>query len=123
MPYKDPNQQREFNRVWIAKRRIEWLLANGLCTKCGSWDDLNIDHIDPKLKISHKVWSWSKERREIELAKCQVLCNPCHKLKTFKDMGYGKHNASGYNRGCRCRICTDDVVAKNAAWRKRTGIR
>ena len=59
-------------------------MANGPCVKCGCWDldQLEVDHIDPNTKVSHRVWSWSKERRENELAKCQVLCRACHLTKT-----------------------------------------
>ena len=40
MSYKDPEQQREFNRKWVAKRRFDWLLEHGPCIRCGSWDIL-----------------------------------------------------------------------------------
>lgn len=58
------------------------MLANGPCRKCGGSDRLQLDHINPRTKISHDVWLWGKERREAELAKCQVLCTPCHAKKT-----------------------------------------
>jgi len=56
--------------------------------KCGSWKKLELDHIDPKTKESHKIWSWSEERRNKELKKCQVLCYDCHNIKSSID----KHN-------------------------------
>jgi len=60
----------------------EWIADNGPCKKCGSDVMLQIDHIDPSLKVTHNIWSWSKERRGIELAKCQVLCHDCHSQKS-----------------------------------------
>lgn len=62
--------------------REAWFRENGPCKTCGSADNLELDHIDPKLKVSHAVWSWSQKRRDLELSKCQALCRRCHKLKT-----------------------------------------
>jgi len=81
MPYKNKAHQRQFQRERNVRLRREWLEAHGPC-KCGSWIDLQVDHIDPAKKVSHRIWSWSKERREAELAKCQPLCLECHKAKT-----------------------------------------
>lgn len=48
---------------------------------------LQIDHKKPehkKLAIA-KIWSFTKARRDAELAKCQVLCDDCHDKKTEDD--------------------------------------
>ncbi len=81
MPYKDPNDQRQYAREWEAKRRKSWFRGK-VCVRCESSTDLELDRIDPTTKVSHRIWSWSETRREAELLKCQVLCNPCHKRKT-----------------------------------------
>jgi len=81
MPYSDPEQQREYQREFMRRRREEWLSENGPCSRCGGSLHLEIDHIDESGKVSHRVWSWSLARREKELAKCQVLCRRCHKEK------------------------------------------
>ncbi|MBW3545390.1 MAG: HNH endonuclease [Bacteroidetes bacterium] len=78
MPYKDKEKQKEFQRNWMRKRRAEWFNENGPCVQCGSNEDLHIDHIDPFYKISHRIWSWTKRKRDSELSKCQVLCKRCH---------------------------------------------
>lgn len=83
MPYKDRDKQREYQRKWILSRRDEYL-SDKSCKKCGSKKNLEVDHIDPKKKLSHRIWSWSKKRREAELKKCQVLCKDCHKSKSAK---------------------------------------
>jgi len=118
MAYKDPEKQKKFAREWCAKRRKDWFDKNGPCVKCGSWDRLELDHIIRKTKVSHCVWSWSKEKREIELAKCQPLCHFCHKEKTrlekSKFPDHGKY--AKYIKGCRCKLC-------NAANARRTTIR
>jgi hypothetical protein len=46
---------------------------------------LELDHKDHRQKVSHTIWSWSMERRDAELAKCQVLCHDCHLDKTNKE--------------------------------------
>ncbi len=109
MPYKDKIKQLEYQRKWMAKRRQDWLDSNGPC-KCGSWDNLEVDHIDPNLKIDHKVWSWTEEKRNAELAKCQVLCYICHLAKTIEsrrvvpEHGTLARYKSDYAQ-CRCIEC------------------
>lgn len=82
MPYKDPNRQRDYQARWIKKRRHDWVRKNGPCEVCNSDEGLQVDHIDPNEKVSHRIWSWSEARRAVELAKCWVLCFNCHNAKT-----------------------------------------
>ncbi|APD17116.1 HNH endonuclease [Mycobacterium phage Lukilu] len=109
MPYKDPEAQRQYQREWVARRRTEYF-AGKSCVECGATEDLRLDHIDPTQKVDHKIWSWSAARREAELTKCQVLCEPCHQEKTANDMGYHQHGTVGRYRNpkikCRCKACT-----------------
>jgi hypothetical protein len=84
MGYSNPDLQREFNRKWVAARRAAWF-AGKQCVKCGSTESLELDHIDPATKVSHSIWSWTAERREAELAKCQVLCRKCHQEKSLTE--------------------------------------
>jgi len=85
MPYKDKEQQREFQRKWIAKKRAKYFEGKS-CVNCGSKNNLELDHIDPYEKVSHRIWSWKEERFLEEVKKCQILCNPCHMEKSLKDM-------------------------------------
>ncbi len=55
---------------------------------CGSHKNLEIDHIDPTGKITSKMWHYGKAFRARELAKCQVLCRPCHVLKSVGEQGF-----------------------------------
>lgn len=117
MPIKDPNARREYQRAWMAERRAEFF--KGKCCKvCGKTDKLELDHVDPKQKVSHNIWSWSDSRRNAELAKCQVLCFDCHKKKTIREMPL-TNNRHPYTHGtktmyedhkCRCDDCR--------AWRR-----
>lgn len=79
-----PEAQREYQRQWVAKRRAKWFTDKS-CVNCGSVENLRLDHIDPKLKVNHRIWSWSWKKIEEEVVKCQVLCEGCHKDKTKKN--------------------------------------
>lgn len=94
MPYSNPEEQRQYQREWLAQRRSKWF-AEKTCVECGSPDDLRLDHVDPAQKVDHRIWSWSRERRDTELAKCQVLCLRCHVKKTTEN---GEH-CSGIRHG------------------------
>lgn len=86
------------------KRKNEWFAANGPCS-CGSWDSLELHHVDPKTKIGHNVWSWAEERRNAELAKCVAKCRKCH--TDLHAAMRQKHGIGGWKRGCRCENCLE----------------
>jgi 5-methylcytosine-specific restriction endonuclease McrA len=102
---------------FMSAERRKWVKANGPCKFCGATKDLQVDHIDRTQKETHAIWSWSKERRDVELAKCQVLCGPCNRKKYMDEMGYPTHGASGYRRGCRCEICREGQKLKMRVYR------
>lgn len=122
MPYKDPDKHRQYQRLWQAKRRAEWIASHGPCQRCGSNEDLQVDHLDPALKVSHSVWSWSAARREAELRKCQVLCLSCHKAKTARELwrpiSHGSESAYTA-RACRCEACREAHREARRAYAKR----
>ena len=110
MPYKNTADQRRFQRELTRRRRLDAIAEfGGQCVKCGSKENLEFDHIDPKTKISHVMWSWAEVRRRAELTKCQLLCSDCHKAKTAKDRGYKTRphgTLTSYKRyGCKCELC------------------
>ena len=83
--------KKKYQREWIAKRRSDWIIGNGPCKNCGSWDQLEVDHINPEEKEYNisQIWSRKQEVRDKELAKCQVLCEDCHKEKTIINKEFG----------------------------------
>jgi 5-methylcytosine-specific restriction endonuclease McrA len=104
-------EQREYMRVWIAKRRSDYFYDKH-CVRCGSTEKLELDHVDPAQKIEHRIWSWTKVRRESEIAKCQVLCQTCHSQKSIEQLPitsgiipYRHGTSRMYRRGCKCGLC------------------
>lgn len=122
MGYLNPVKQRAYCRKWMAERRAAWFAANGPCRHCGSSERLELDHIDPSTKVTHAVWSWTEERRNAELAKCQPLCHACHLEKTRQQLRRPiTHGRTGYKRGCRCDACRVATVDYNRTWVKVSG--
>lgn len=76
MPYKDPDQQRRYQRRWMRRRRAEYF-DDKRCARCGGTAGLQLRYRDMASKVSHRLWSWSPERRDAELAKCDVICKRC----------------------------------------------
>lgn len=128
MPYKNKEKRKEYAKLWRRGRRTEYF-KNKVCIKCGSTEQLELDHIDPKLKTTHNIWSWSKQRQQEELKKCQILCKKCHLdktrqyLKTFKqDKKIRDHGSylKYEKEKCRCLACKQakSVYAKNCRNKK-----
>jgi hypothetical protein len=112
-----------YQRNWVRERRNAWIESQGgVCVKCGSKEDLEVDHKNPELKAMHASALWSRDQNSKivldELSKCQVLCNACHKAKTSQDRreSIPTHGLSAYRVGlCRCdKICRP----ANAAYRR-----
>ena len=114
MPYSSTQQQREYQRRWIARQRAEFF-AGKSCVQCGSRENLRLDHIDPSQKITHRIWSWTPKKRAVELAKCQLLCYPCHKSKTAQQLSKPNFHGTYYwyiKRACRCAACRTGYVIR-----------
>lgn len=82
--------QRADNRLRY-RRVIDGLIERlgGKCAKCEVTQNLEFDHIDWRTKIFLITTNWYIEDRvlfEAELAKCQLLCHSCHKIKTARDV-------------------------------------
>lgn len=63
----------------------------GRCALCGSLDNLNFDHIVPatKIKAIGSMLNTPQDIFDAELAKCQLLCESCHKNKTKTNKEHG----------------------------------
>jgi len=128
MPYKNKEKQRQYQNKWAKNRREKWLLDNGPCVICGSWENLEVHHKDPTQKESHKIWTWCEERRLVELIKCEVRCSDCHndahtkhgpedtlwcsKCQQFlPEKAFGKSSKKGQKRQYRwyCNSCRKSI--------------
>ena len=75
------------------KRLIEIKQSSG-CTDCGETNHivLDFDHLkDKKYNISrmiHDGFSWAAIKKEI--AKCEVVCANCHRIRTHDRLTKGK---------------------------------
>ena len=101
--------KKEYQRTWLQIRRTQWIKENGPCKVCGSWEGLEVDHIDPDKKEFRiaTIWSRRKEVREKELAKCQVLCKTHHIEKTSREnslLGHGSPERYK-DKNCKCASC------------------
>lgn len=86
------NQEINLHKKYISNLVKRWKMYKG-CANCGFKAEhscqLDLDHIVPKGSKGNDRQAintgWSKARLKKELAKCQVLCANCHRLKTYKD--------------------------------------
>lgn len=76
---------------YAERKRLAIDILGGECVRCGLTEQLQFDHIDPKLKsftittrLTGAAWYVIME----ELALCQLLCYPCHKIKTREDRSH-----------------------------------
>lgn len=109
MPYKDPEKQRERNREYQKKhyhakkqyyvdkanatlaRKKAWYqeLKNFPCMDCGvkyPYYVMDFDHRPDEIKefdVSQKLFL-SKEKLLIEIAKCDLVCANCHRIRTHE---------------------------------------
>lgn len=134
MPYSDPEKRREFHRNFIQQRKEKWFLENGPCWKCGTTENLQVDHTDPSIKSFSIHWGVREDVLAIELAKCKPLCEACHKEKSSTEKtkttplqnipDYAHGTTSGYIYWkCRCSACRGLIAAKMRARRKNPSYR
>lgn len=110
MPYKNRAAQREYQRRWVARRR-DIFFGPRKCAWCSSRERLELHHLDASKKENHAIWSWGEKRREAEIAKCIVLCRPCHQRahsearRVEAELRNPCGTPAAYSRGCRCESC------------------
>lgn len=115
--------KRAYQREWLHRRRQAW--AEGKrCHFCGDEidpDHYHVHHLDPDLKVSHRIWSWSQARLEAELAKCRPACPDCHRQYSVADQIKPLEHGTvhGYKRRrCRCPECKSAWAAFMREFRK-----
>ena len=120
--YKDINKQREFQKLRNRAIRKEYF-KDKQCEWCESTDKLVIHHVNPETKTSHKIWSWSEDKRHKELEKCIVLCDKCHREhhNPKQPLVHGTVNAYRYKK-CRCEKCREWKHNEYVAYRNRKAV-
>ena len=98
MPYKNKEDMVRWRKRYRRRLRQHLfdILTESKCVKCGITDPLvlEFDHLDPSTKvgcISALTPHISSAELDKEIAKCQVLCANCHRIKTAEDQGWYKH--------------------------------
>lgn len=92
--------------------RLEWIAKlGGACVECGTTENLEFDHIDAskkKYNIAKILSTHSRIKVAEEMAKCQLLCEDHHLIKTIReeDISIVEHGGgvSG-KRNCLCDPC------------------
>ena len=97
-------------------------LLGGKCVRCGSVEQLEFDHIDPRAKAfavgsdMPRAWATLVD----EALKCQLLCRSCHLAKGVEDRPEPAHSYYRYwYYGCRCATCRAANARKSAIQRER----
>lgn len=116
MPYKNLGDKREYQARWCRENRLAAIeFLGGVCVVCGTTLNLEVDHKDPANKVSHRIWSWSKERRLGELEKCQVLCVAHHLDKTLRYANIEPTKIRKVHKpGCGCPGCENARALERA---------
>lgn len=103
--YKNKIWQRTYqkkHRIAIHNRVVLWnittrydldRLKNRPCTDCSGWFhpcQMDWDHVRGKKLGSVSSFRSSRARKKLveEMAKCELVCANCHRLRTFKVKGY-----------------------------------
>lgn len=127
--YADERKQAEYQQRYqpsYQRRRYEEkhaaLIAHlgGRCIRCGSLNDLQFDHVDPSTKCFSIMerWKLSIEDLAEELAKCQLLCHPCHAEKHAAVLA--EHGTvRRYRQGCRQECCRRAVREQRQKYPRR----
>jgi hypothetical protein len=100
------------------RRRVLVVLLGGKCARCSSEaDELDFDHVEPGsqlFRISGRGLDKPWLILLAEVAKCQLLCPPCHRIKSREcgETGGGhnkitEHGTEAYciREKCRCELC------------------
>lgn len=71
-----------------AMRRELIDMLGGCCSGCGSTGRLEFDHIDPSTRVDSIGTMLGHRREKVieEALKCQLLCKPCHRVKSANEL-------------------------------------
>lgn len=124
-----PEQNRKYLLArYYAHRGFFISMLGGKCKRCRSIEDLEIDHVDPKIKEIELGALFTKRNIVAAVAglvmKCQLLCRKCHSRKTARE---NARRLSAIRHGsmyawmklkCPCEIC----IRSKWAWQDRRNV-
>lgn len=96
--YRDKNRAK-VNKSVNDRRKIQqakiWQIKSQPCKDCGGLFHpcaMDFDHRDPSQKVFEigPALSRNWEKVQAEIAKCDVVCSNCHRVRTFKRMSNRK---------------------------------
>jgi len=99
---KDRDYHRAYSQQYYHTRRNNIIQdLGGRCVRCGSSENLEIDHCDPTKKHFNigDLLNHSKEEVERELTKCQLLCHNCHRKKSNEELQIRNSGSGNPNFG------------------------
>jgi hypothetical protein len=88
MPYKDKEQQREYLRRNYEERKAYVQQAKNVpCADCGEsypFYVMDFDHLEDKVANINRIrWTKGLDKIKAEIAKCEVVCANCHRIRTY----------------------------------------
>jgi 5-methylcytosine-specific restriction endonuclease McrA len=108
----------EYMKKRYDRRRLEAIeLLGGKCVLCGSVENLEFDHLNPEEKsfsIGDRLAEVAKDKLELELKKCQLLCSSCHDDK-HKQKQHGNLSMFRY---CKCELCRKANSDYSRKWKR-----
>ena len=93
MPYKDPEQQKQYLHDHYETRKAFVIAAKQRpCADCGieyPYYVMDFDHVsgEKEANLNRLRWSRSIPNLQKEIDKCDVVCSNCHRIRTFNRAG------------------------------------
>lgn len=95
-------QTNQASKVKLAEKNqayIKAYLETHPCVDCGEarWQVLEFDHVrgTKESSISNMMWRHKLSTIVEEIAKCEVRCANCHRLKTYLTLGFWRSTVNG----------------------------
>lgn len=127
MPQRSKDAYNAYMKDYMLKRyhlRMEQAreYLGGKCVRCGGKSDLHLHHQDPAQKVgtvAGRIWSLAQEKFWLEVAKCVLLCDECHRNEHRVENDHG--TLRRYHQGCKCGLCKKANAVSTAEYRKKHG--
>ena len=91
--YRKDHPEKKRDKIALRAAFVDSLKVTG-CVDCGNKNlsVLDLDHLGDKVRNVSAMLDYSMEKLMVEVAKCEVRCANCHRIKTASRRN-GKRNA------------------------------